>query len=79
VKALAVAAKALNQLGHGWLSPLEWSLTAAELKLRMLTNLYNQRLTWLDNAHGKLDEAVFVRAGGPRGCRGRKCWRGSWS
>jgi hypothetical protein len=31
---------------------------AAELKKRTLTNLYNQRPTWLDNAHKALDEAV---------------------
>ena len=27
---------------------------------RTLTNLYNQRPTWLDLAHRKLDEAVFA-------------------
>lgn len=30
----------------------------AELKKRTLTNLYNQRPTWLDNAHKVLDAAV---------------------
>ena len=30
----------------------------AELKKRTLTNLYNQRPTWLDNAHKTLDAAV---------------------
>ena len=30
----------------------------AELKKRTLTNLYNQRPTWLDNAHKILDKAV---------------------
>jgi hypothetical protein len=29
-------------------------------KKRTLTNLYNQRPTWLDLAHRKLDEAVFA-------------------
>ena len=29
-----------------------------ELKVRTLTTLYNQRPTWLDNAHRKLDDAV---------------------
>lgn len=33
---------------------------AATLKRRTLTNLYNQRPTWLDLAHRKLDEAVFA-------------------
>lgn len=32
--------------------------SAKELKKRTLTNLYNARPTWLDNAHRKLDEAV---------------------
>jgi type II restriction/modification system DNA methylase subunit YeeA len=30
----------------------------ADLKKRTLTNLYNQRPTWLDNAHKTLDKAV---------------------
>lgn len=33
---------------------------ARELKQRTLTNLYNQRPTWLDQAHRKLDAAVFA-------------------
>ena len=33
---------------------------AKELKKRTLTNLYNQRPTWLDLAHQKLDQAVFA-------------------
>jgi len=33
---------------------------AKELKKRTLTNLYNQRPTWLDLAHGRLDQAVFA-------------------
>jgi type II restriction/modification system DNA methylase subunit YeeA len=32
---------------------------------RTLTNLYNARPTWLDNAHRKLDEAVFAAYGWP--------------
>jgi hypothetical protein len=31
---------------------------ATKLKKRTLTNLYNERPTWLDNAHKKLDAAV---------------------
>src|SRR5262245_61483102 len=31
----------------------------AELKKRTLTNLYNRRPTWLDNAHTKLDQVVL--------------------
>ncbi len=36
---------------------------AKELKKRTLTNLYNQRPTWLDLAHRRLDEAVFAAYG----------------
>lgn len=38
-------------------------LAAALLRQRTLTNLYNQRPTWLDLAHRKLDEAVFAAYG----------------
>jgi len=36
---------------------------AKELKKRTLTNLYNERPTWLELAHRKLDEAVFAAYG----------------
>ncbi len=36
---------------------------AAKLSKRTLTNLYNQRPTWLVHAHRKLDEAVFAAYG----------------
>ena len=36
---------------------------AGNLKKRTLTNLYNERPTWLDLAHRKLDEAVFAAYG----------------
>ncbi len=36
---------------------------AAKLKARTLTNLYNQRPTWLDLAHETLDAAVFAAYG----------------
>jgi len=36
---------------------------AAKLKKRTLTNLYNERPTWLDLAHRRLDEAVFAAYG----------------
>ncbi len=36
---------------------------AKELKKRTLTNLYNQRPTWLDLAHRKLDEAASAAYG----------------
>ena len=34
-----------------------------ELKAQTLTNLYNQRPTWLDNAHRALDAAVAAAYG----------------
>jgi hypothetical protein len=37
--------------------------SAKKLKERTLTNLYNQRPTWLDLAHRKLDAAVFAAYG----------------
>jgi hypothetical protein len=37
--------------------------TAPKLKKRTLTNLYNERPTWLDLAHKKLDAAVFAAYG----------------
>ena len=36
---------------------------AKQLKKRTLTNLYNERPTWLDNAHRQLDEAVAAAYG----------------
>jgi hypothetical protein len=38
---------------------------AAELKKRTLTNLYNERPAWLDNAHKTLDAAVAAAYGWP--------------
>ncbi len=35
------------------------------LRRRTLTNLYNERPTWLDQAHRALDEAVFAAYGWP--------------
>jgi hypothetical protein len=36
---------------------------AESLKRRTLTNLYNERPTWLAQAHAKLDAAVFAAYG----------------
>ena len=55
-EAIAKAARELNDLREGWLNPP--NVSAAELKKRTLTNLYNQRPTWLHLAHEKLDAAV---------------------
>ncbi len=38
---------------------------AAKLKKRTLTNLYNERPTWLDLAHKKLDAAIASAYGWP--------------
>ena len=46
---------------------------AAVLKTRTLTNLYNQRPAWLDNAHRDLDQAVAVAYGLARGYFHRGC------
>ena len=63
--AIAAAAARLNQLREGWLNPPK--ATAAELKKRTLTNLYNQRPTWLVNDHAVLDAAVAAAYGWPDG------------
>ena len=39
--------------------------TAKQLAKRTLTNLYNERPTWLDLAHRQLDDAVFAAYGWP--------------
>ena len=38
-------------------------ISESELKKRTLTNLYNERPQWLENAHRRLDEAVFAAYG----------------
>ncbi len=38
---------------------------AAKLKTRTLTNLYNERPSWLDSAHAELDRAVASAYGWP--------------
>jgi len=56
--AVATAARELSNLREGWLNPP--GEAAAVLQRRTLTNLYNQRPTWLDRAHARLDEAVHA-------------------
>jgi len=63
VQAIAAAAKELVEKRDRWLNPE--GASEAELKKRTLTNLYNQRLTWLDLAHKKLDDAVLDAYGWP--------------
>jgi type II restriction/modification system DNA methylase subunit YeeA len=63
VGAIGQAAAELVQLRNAWLNPPDAS--DADLKKRTLTNLYNARPTWLDNAQRKLDAAVFAAYGWP--------------
>ena len=62
-EAIGAAAAELNSLREGWLNPPGFS--AAELRKRTLTNLYNQRPTWLDNIHARLDAAAADAYGWP--------------
>ena len=62
-EAIGAIAAELNRLREGWLDPE--GVSAAELKRRTLTNLYNQRPTWLDNVHARLDAAVADAYGWP--------------
>jgi type II restriction/modification system DNA methylase subunit YeeA len=68
-EAIAEAARELNNMREGWLNPPTPAgglpLTEEESKKRTLTNLYNQRPTWLANAHAALDAAVFAAYGWP--------------
>ena len=64
-EAIATAAVELNRLRESWLNPQ--GASAAELRRRTLTNLYNQRPTWLDNAHAILDATVANAYGWPEG------------
>jgi type II restriction/modification system DNA methylase subunit YeeA len=75
VKAIAQAAKELVEQRDRWVNPTPSVLSDTSPKSknnleeegrgqkRTLTNLYNQRPTWLDLAHKKLDEAVFAAYG----------------
>jgi len=63
VKAIAEAARELVRQRDNWLNPPDAAPEA--LAKLTLTNLYNKRPTWLENAHRKLDEAVFAAYGWP--------------
>jgi len=63
VEAIAAAARDLVRKRDAWLNPPDAS--AAELKKRTLTNLYNENPTWLQNAHRELDQAVLAAYGWP--------------
>jgi hypothetical protein len=57
-EAVAAAARELNRLREGWLNPP--GADADLLRRRTLTNLYNERPTWLERAHARLDQAVHA-------------------
>ncbi|WP_110513206.1 class I SAM-dependent DNA methyltransferase [Herpetosiphon llansteffanensis] len=61
--AISEAAKELVEKRDRWLNPL--GVSSEELAKRTLTNLYNERPTWLDIVHKKLDKAVFAAYGWP--------------
>jgi len=63
IETIAEAARRLDKLRRNWLNPE--GASEAELKKRTLTNLYNARPTWLENAHEQIDAAVFAAYGWP--------------
>ncbi|MBI3240859.1 MAG: class I SAM-dependent DNA methyltransferase [Chloroflexi bacterium] len=60
-EAIAEAARELNEKREHWLNPYKDQPSAIreDLKKRTLTNLYNERPTWLQLAHERLDHAVL--------------------
>ena len=63
VKAIAEAARDLVKQRDNWLNPPD--AAPEDLARLTLTNLYNKRPKWLENAHGRLDKAVFAAYGWP--------------
>jgi hypothetical protein len=63
VVAIAQAARDVDEQRERWLNPEGASV--AELKTRTLTNLYNQRPTWLQHVHAALDRALWAASGWP--------------
>ncbi len=66
-EAIAEAARELNEKRESWLDPYKDQPSAIreDLKKRTLTNLYNDRPTWLQLAHETLDRAVLDAYGWP--------------
>ena len=68
-EAIAEAAARLNELREGWLNPTtddgQPALSGNALRQRTLTNLYNDRPSWLANVHDSLDAAVADAYGLP--------------
>ena len=65
VEAIAQAARDMVDKRDRWLNPE--GASEKELQGRTLTHLYNQRPTWLELAHRKLDDAVLDAYGWPHG------------
>lgn len=61
VAAISDAARTLTDLRSKWLNPP--GISKSDLRTRTLTNLYNERPEWLENAHQTLDRAVFAAYG----------------
>lgn len=57
-EAIATAAKTLDTFRQGWLNPD--GADPQTIRSRTLTNLYNERPTWLVQAHDRLDRAVLA-------------------
>ena len=62
-EAIGTAAADLNDKRESWLKSS--GDQRGELLKRTLTNLYNQRPTWLDNIHARLDAAAADAYGWP--------------
>ncbi len=63
LQAISAAANEIDEKRNAWLNPPDAS--EAVLKKRTLTNLYNERRTWLANLHAALDRAVWSAYGWP--------------
>jgi hypothetical protein len=61
---IANAAKMLAEKRDCWLNPP--SISPQEAKKRTLTNLYNQKPSWLSDVHCELDNAVLTAYGWPQ-------------
>jgi len=60
-ESIAEAGLTLDGYRRRWLDPE--GINPDDLKNRTLTKLYNQRPSWLDQAHNRLDRAVFAAYG----------------
>ncbi len=58
---VAAAAKALDELRKGWLSPAE--AAKSDLRQRTMNRLYNDPPAWLRQTHARLDAAVLAAYG----------------